>query len=218
MPTWSILIATLASRQVKLRRLLDVLLPQAETGGVEVVGLHNRAELLIGDYRQALLESARGEYVSFVDDDDMVEPDYVPVILKAMAEKPDYVAFQHAYYESGVRNPWPTITGLEHRTWHDGPDAYYRDVTHVNPVRTELARQASFVIPLRMYEDRQYDATIRKLARTQVVIPRVLYHYQHEWSDSVQWGIPEQPDVPPLAVVSPVFRWHEWSYEGASNL
>jgi hypothetical protein len=224
-PTWSILIATLSSRQDKLRRLLDVLLPQAEKdGNTEVVALHNFGERHIGDYRQRLLESARGEYVSYVDDDDMVEDDFVPVVMEAMAGQPDYIAFQHAYYEDGLRCPLPVITGLELGGWYNillsldrlgvGSRGYrepgmYRDVTHINPVKASIARQAIFGTWPGRPDDLRYVETIRRVARTQVVIPRVLYHYYHSSADSVQYGLPEQPRIPPLEVDSPAFRW--WS-------
>jgi hypothetical protein len=87
---WSVLIATLASRKAKLARLLGVLLPQAEAHGrVEVLGLHNNGERGLGDYKQALLEAAAGEYVSFADDDDLVEPDFVAAVTGCMAAGPD---------------------------------------------------------------------------------------------------------------------------------
>lgn len=213
----------MSSRQEKLKRLLDVLLPQAEkAGNAEVVALHNFGERHVGEYRQALLESAGGEYVSYVDDDDMVEPDFVPVIMEAMAGRPDYIAFQHAYYVDGNRWPLPVITGLELGGWYDvlpsldrlgveprGQQApgMYRDVTHINPVKASIARQAVFGTWPGKPDDRRYVETIRRLARTQVSIPRVLYHYFHSASDSVQCGLPEQPRIPPLDVDSPVFRW-----------
>ena len=49
--------------------------------------------------RQALLEDARGDYVSFVDDDDMVEPDFVPAVTAAQIE------FMMKLYAAGERDP-----------------------------------------------------------------------------------------------------------------
>jgi hypothetical protein len=231
---WSILIATLSSRQEKLRRLLDVLLPQAEKAGdVEVVALHNFGERHVGEYRQVLLDSARGAYVSYVDDDDMVEQDLVESVRSAMGQRlaPDYIAFQHAYYVDGIREPLPVITGLELGGWYNvfpsldrlgvAPSldrlgtaprrpqepGMYRDVTHINPVLTRIARQAVFGTWPGRPDDQRYVSGIRRIARTQVVIPRVLYHYYFSTSDSVQIALPPQPRIPPLAVDSPVFRW-----------
>lgn len=218
MPTWSILIATLTYRQELLLRLLGVLLPQAEKfpGQVEVVALRNRGALSIGEYRQLLLDGARGEYVSFVDDDDLVEADFVPVVLEAMKGKPDYVAFRNQVYWSGEPDPRPTITGLSYGGFYDTAEAYIRDVTHVNPARTELARQAGFGKE-KSAEDFAYDNALRPLLKTEAVIDRVLYRYyvsQANSSTQVMGGPPRgllARVVPIPQVRSPAFRWHEES-------
>jgi glycosyltransferase involved in cell wall biosynthesis len=99
---WSILCCTLSSRHAKFLNLMDVLLPQCEKDGrVEVVALHNDGERSIAEYRQALLEDARGDYVSFVDDDDMIEDDFVAAVTGVTGGFPDYIAFWHAYYSGG---------------------------------------------------------------------------------------------------------------------
>ena len=212
-PLWSVLIATLASRQTKLARLLDVLLPAAEVdGGIEVVALHNNGERSVGAYRQALLEDARGEYVSFVDDDDLVEDGedgYIPAVAAAMrGTHPDYIAFQHAYYEDGKRDPHPVVTGIGYNGWYDTPTEYVRDITHVNPVRAVLARKAGFT-DMGSGEDYAYDTRLRPLLRTEARIDRALYHYFHSWSDSVQARLAAHDHTPRLTVTSPVFRWSD---------
>ena len=170
-----------------LAGLLSVLLPQCEADGhVEVLGLFNNGERPLGTYRQALLEAARGEYVSFVDDDDMVDPDFVPLVAAAMrASGPDYVAFRHAYYEDGVRDPHVVVTGLSYGGWYDTAAEFVRDITHINPARTVLARRAGFTA-MGSGEDADYDARLRPLLATEAGIDRVLYHYYHSPSDSVQ--------------------------------
>jgi hypothetical protein len=209
---WSILCATLSSRQAKFLDLMSVLLPQAEADGqVEVVGLHNDGERTLADYRQALLQDARGEYLSFLDDDDMVEPDFVAAVTAAMEGRPDYVAFHHAYWEGGVRDPRPVVTGMGHGGWHDTAQALFRDVTQINPVRSVIARQADFRAETGAMEDWAYVAAVRPLLHTQTEIPRVLYHYRHDPRDSNQYGLKPHAHAPRPQVSSPCFRWHEWS-------
>jgi glycosyltransferase involved in cell wall biosynthesis len=186
---WSICIPTLASREQKLLGLLQLLLPQAEAckDGVEVIALHNNGERPLADIRQDLLMSARGTYISFVDDDDRVADDFVPVIAAAMAGgKADYVAFQHALYEDGVLQPMTVHTGIQYNGWYDDPPRAVRDVTHINPVRATIARQADFRTAGHEWEDRAYVSAIRPLLHTQVSIERVMYHYYHSVSDSSQ--------------------------------
>ena len=223
-PKWSILIPTTAAREDRFLDLLGVLLPQAEArlgAGymIEVVALRNCGGLSLpelGQLRQALLEDARGEFLSFVDDDDMVEQDFIPAVLEAIGTAPvppDYVAFRHAYYEGGQRDPRPVITGLQHGGWADTPVAMYRPVTHINPVRAELARNAGFH-STEGPEDYPYDVALSELlrGRPQAEVQRVLYHYRHNWQDSVQAGsVPRLSGTPLPPVSSPCFRWHPWS-------
>lgn len=217
---WSICIATLASRKLKLARLLDVLLPQAEAvwPQVEVLALHNNGERGgPGPVKQDLLMAATGEYFSIVDDDDMVEPDYVPVILAAMWESgADYIAFDHAYYHDGARHPKTVRTGLDMPGWgnrHLDQELPYlaRDVTQVNPVRLELARQGDFTAKSAGFEDWSWVEMVRPLLKTQARIDRILYHYYYNSGDTNQRGLAPHTYDERLAVNSPVFRWVEAS-------
>lgn len=210
---WSVLVPTLSSRQQKFLRLLGVLLPQCERHGqVEVVALQNDGEKDIAGYRQALLEDARGDYVSYVDDDDMVEADFVAAVTTAMDGWPDMVAFRVAYYEDGKLNPRPTITGIRYDRWYDTDQAMIRDVTHINPVRSVIAKHADFRVPHgNGREDWSYVSGVRPLLRTQAEVPRVLYHYRHSSSDSVQFGLKAHAHAPRPVITSPALRWHPWS-------
>lgn len=227
---WSVLVPTLSSRQGKFLDLMSILLPQCEADGrVEVVALHNDGERDIAEYRQALLENARGEYLSFFDDDDEPEPDFVAAVTHAMRPhalhgpvagnppsltpaRPDFIAFQVAYYENGVREPRPTVTGLQHDRWHDTDTAMIRDITHINPVRSVLAKQADFGMKYgNGKEDWSYRSQLRPLLETQAEIPRVLYHYRHDTGDSVQYKLKPHAHASRPVIASPAFRWHEWS-------
>lgn len=216
---WSILCPTLAPRRDRFLRLMDVLLPQAEQypGEVEVVALFNYGQPLQA-LRQELLNSARGEFVSFVDDDDLVSEDFVAAVLRALQAQPDadYVAFRHAYYQRGRLYPLPVVTGLQYSGWYNTSDALVRDITCINPVRTELARQAGFERPAGRYEDRGYVQALRpRLAdRKQAVIEKVLYHYYHDPSDSASRFSARSGSGPRPQLASPAFRWHPLSEEG----
>lgn len=211
-PLWSVLIPTLATRTGVLAELLKVLLPQCEAhGGVEVVGLFNHSP--VGVARQALLDAARGEYVSFVDDDNLVEDNYVAAITTAMGTRPDYVAFEHAYYVDGIRQPCRIVTGIGYDGWHSGYDnagwqLLVRDITHINPARRDLALRSRFP-PMGTGEDYAYIAGLRPLLRSQVTIGRVLYHYLHRPADSAQHGLAAGPAEPRPVITSPCFRWIE---------
>lgn len=217
-PKWSICILTVTSREQRFLALADELLSQIGPGGrpVEVVALRNPGGLTmpeVGALRQALLDDAQGEFVSFVDDDDWVERDYVSAVMHALSCAPepvDFVAFWHAYHRNGFREPRPVVTGLQHGGWYDTPQELVRDITHINPVRTAIARKAGFRAT-EGAEDYPYDAALRELLKDsrQVEIRRVLYYYFHSDASSVQNGsVPVVEPGPRPAILSPFFRWH----------
>jgi hypothetical protein len=209
-PLWTILIATLASRRDKLARLLAHLLPQCETDGrVEVLGFWDNGERPVAVKRQALLMSAAGRYVSFVDDDDTVDPRFVAEVALAMTADPDYVAFEHAYYVSGVRQPQRVMTGLHHKTWFSTAEVLARDITHINPVRTSIAQHADFTAEGEGAEDWIYTTVVRRLAETEAEAApgRALYHYFHDPADSAQHELAPHLGYPRLDVTSSCFRW-----------
>jgi glycosyl transferase family 2 len=220
-PDWSLLIATATARAAALTRLLAILAPQAEqaAGRVEVVALRNAGGLDtegLARIRQALLDEARGEWVSYADDDDTVEPDFIPAVLAAMAARPDaeFVAFGNRY--STAHAPGLHIdvtTGLRFGGWYDNGRAAIRDITHINPVRAATARAAGGFTGGHPGEpeDRRYVGRLRAAlaGRPEAAIDRILYHYHHDPACSVQFRTVPHADGGPLpAPPGPWFRWH----------
>lgn len=217
-PLWSLLICTVESRRDLLAALLDVLLPQCEADGrVEVIGCHDAGHphggAPVGTKRQALLDAAAGEYVSYVDDDDMVEPDFVAACAQAMDAAPDFVAFEHHYYVDGHLDA-RVVTGLQYPEPADlapapggGPPILVRPVTHINPVRRALTSQVRFPAMAGAGEDRDWVLQVWPRLHTQADAGRVLYHYRHRSGDSVQRTLGPPCGLPRLQVDSPCFRW-----------
>jgi glycosyltransferase involved in cell wall biosynthesis len=57
-----------------------------------LVSIDNRQKK-ISDKRNELLDRAKGDYVVFIDDDDLVPSYYIYELLKAIEAKPDCVGF-----------------------------------------------------------------------------------------------------------------------------
>jgi hypothetical protein len=190
---WTILIATQGRRAAQLQRLLAGLLPQAEAAGgqVKVLALWNNGERRLGEVRQDLLWHATGTYVSFVDDDDEVPPYYVSAVLPLLDGTVDYIGWRMQCYIDGVAAK-PTIHSLRYSGWHDDEDGYYRDITHLNPVRRQLALLGDFRTA--WPEDSTWVASLRGHVRTEAFIDRPMYLYRYSSSDSVQ-------DTGPVEVV-----------------
>jgi len=100
---WSILICQIPERWHSSQPLLYSLLETqavARMSDIELLVLLDNKRRPVGAKRNALLDAARGEYVSFIDDDDMVAPDYVRRIHDALLQAkrsdklPDVVCFE----------------------------------------------------------------------------------------------------------------------------
>jgi hypothetical protein len=191
-PTWSILVPTLGERRALFERLMAGLLPQldAYAGRVRVIGWHNNGSPSLPKIRQTMVDQAETDYLSFVDDDDIVSPDYVHQIVAAIDQRPDYVGFQVQCYSDGAP------TGVAHHSlaytrWRNYPGRYERDISHLNPIRTVLARRADFTqARAGTAEDRAWAAQLRRgqVLHTQVVLPSILYHYLYSTSKSAGVG------------------------------
>lgn len=184
-PTWTILVASLAQRHESLNRLLRTLLPQL-VDDTSVLVLVNRGERPLGVVRQDLVAHATTDYVSFVDDDDDVPAYHVQAVRAALRERPDYVGWRMQCWVNDEQLK-PTYHSLRYPTWSDDEHGFYRDVSHLNPVRRDLALLGDFRLgdpP----EDVSWAAQLRGHLQTEVYVDRVMYHYHHRSTDSTWSG------------------------------
>lgn len=97
---WSILIAAIPSRYHSAHKLLFSLLEQqsvARMPDVELLYFMDNRRRSVGAKRNALLSMAMGDYISFIDDDDAVAPNYVGMlheaIVRARKDSVDVICF-----------------------------------------------------------------------------------------------------------------------------
>jgi hypothetical protein len=223
-PLLSVLVATLARREERFLDLMANLTKQAEDAPapVEIVAYQNSGQHPLAVYREALLKDARGKYLCYVDDDDEVPPWYADEICAALAAGPDVVAFEQ--YCTGTGCP-RTFFGLQYGgapyspvMMEDGGVAYLRAYSHVQPVRTEIAQQASFLDhsgARHTGEDYLFAASVIPVlierGSREARINKVMYSYL--WmsaGESTQQG--RQPgardsDHARPRISSPCFRW-----------
>jgi hypothetical protein len=210
-PTWTILVPTLGERRPLFERLMTGLLPQLDpfAGRVRVVGWHNNGSPSLPKIRQRMIERATTDYVSFVDDDDLVSPEYVAEIVAALETRPDYVGFQVQCYSDSA----PTAVAyhsLEFTRWRNLPGRFERDISHINPIRTALARRANFARTRPGgAEDRDWAGQLRRaqVLRTQVVVPRIMYHYLFT-TTGTRWQKPRDITTGERSTIAhPHFTW-----------
>lgn len=208
MPKLSILIATVGRRNDSLHRLLAQLMPQTEGKEVEVIAYWNNGERSIGDIRQSLLEEATGEYTCFIDDDDMVPDYYIPEILSALGE--DYVGFEVELFEKDKQMP-RVFHSIRYGVWHQDDTGYYRGITHLNPIKRELAIQGQFG-KQGIGEDESWARSMMSLAKTENYIDKIMYYYHHDADETMfggaykPWAKYKRPEYGHTN-----FRWHPLS-------
>lgn len=211
-PLWTILVPTIGQREDLFMRLMNVLTPQLDAygGGVRVLAWRNNGAPSLGHIRDGLVRAAGSEYVSFVDDDDLVPNYYVSEIMSALRERPDHVGFQLDYSTDGVGHEIVDHS-IRHGRWHRGYDGQLlRDLTHIDPIRRDLAMWGSFVTnrPHRA-EDRHWVKQVRQHIATEVYIDKIMYYYLWR-QDTTAWQRPQ--DIVPKSgrptVDSPYFAWH----------
>ncbi len=181
-PLLSILMATMPSRRAIKQRITAQLARQFLDlhAPAEVQMIDDEAPGQVGAKRQRLLERATGDYVAFVDDDDLLAPDYLARILAALESRPDVVGI---VVKITLRDePLPRIPFTEHSLRHrDVPDKAgngpHRVPNHLNPMRRDLALQAGYR-DMSWGEDTDFALRVLPLLQTEVFTgPEWLYHY-----------------------------------------
>ena len=118
----SILIPSLEERRKTLEQLKTELANQIGKRNVEVLSLSDNRQMSIGQKRNMLLTQSTGEYVAFVDDDDMVSPDYIEKVLNALTKNPDCSSLTgEIVFSDGYSRPF--IHSLRYTQWiedHEG--------------------------------------------------------------------------------------------------
>ena len=84
----TVLIPTLSSRSNYLKPLLAELTYQIQNKPVQVLWLGDNKSMSIGEKRNSLLSMAKGEFISFIDDDDEISENYISTLLSAIKDNP----------------------------------------------------------------------------------------------------------------------------------
>jgi hypothetical protein len=181
---WSILIVTIPERSFSLACLLGVLQPQvARYEDVEIIVKENPG-YPIGDMRRTMMELATGEYINFIDDDDMVPSDYVGKIYPLL-DGVDYIGFVAHVCINGSYQFCSFNTIQNDRWWEVGEKpplvGWQRDIVHLNPIRRELALRGE--MSGGRWEDKRWADSLRALhiVRTEhyIPLPDVMYFYYY---------------------------------------
>ena len=178
---WSIGILTLPQRKEKLDKLLwylEYIMPYGYNHRVEIIINEDDGTKSVGQKRNEVLDKAKGKYISFIDDDDIVQSCYLSKIcMKLDKDLYDGIGFWGIYYVS--ENPVMQFNHANVNGGHFKKDGkQFRPLNHLNPVRTKIAREIRF--PDKNFaEDADYcDRLLASgLVKEEFVFDEVMYHY-----------------------------------------
>lgn len=178
---WTIGILTLPQRKSKLNNLLNVITqntPFTSAKNIEIIVNLDSGLKSVGAKRNEILDSAKGKYISFIDDDDLVSQNYIlDILIKLKTNLYDGIGFYGLYYVSGVETMVFNHANSNNGNYKEN-DIQYRPLNHLNPVRTEIARKIRF--PEKNYgEDSDYSDKLleSKLIKNEYVFENIMYHY-----------------------------------------
>ena len=179
----SILICTVPSRvRSFLPKIITSLEKQLPKKDVEILYFGDNKMRSIGEKRNDLLRLAQGEYVVFVDDDDRVEPDYIPQILHAIQSNADVICFD-VMCSIGGHGAKVVKYDAKFPMDRDCKEHYERLPNHIMCIKKELAIKVGF--PDKSFaEDQDFAKRLRPLIKRQARIKKVLYWYDFSHATS----------------------------------
>lgn len=206
--TWDILTTTIPHRHAALLGLLADLNRQlaqpALQAHVGVIVYRDNLTVSYGAKTRALLEASQAEYVSVVDDDDLLAPDGVARICAALTGRPDYVGFPVLWTRDG--KPQLRVEhSLRHGGWGAEEGVLKRDISEKNPMRRELALLGTW--------DGGYEAEARWAAsvratgrvRTEKWLDEPVYFYRESTADTFKTDRQPWPEHAILPI--PAYPW-----------
>lgn len=174
----SILIPTLPRRKEMFDKLVEELGRQSNPE-VQLIS-NNNETLSIGAKRNLLLEASTGEYVCFIDDDDMISSTYIDDIMTAIRTSPDCVSLRGVMTTYG-ENPEMFEHSLRYSAWitTTNPIKYERYPNHLNVIRASIAKQFKFP-EINFGEDHKWAEQVHLsgLIKDEYYLDKVLYNYQ----------------------------------------
>ena len=173
----SILIPSLNERNVKLENLKSELNQQIDRKSVQVISMVDDRQLSIRQKRNMLLNQSSGEYVAFIDDDDLISKDYIEKVLNGVKNNPSCssltgrIIFSDGYSRSFIHS-------LKYDRWIDDHESkvYYRPPNHLNAVKRDIAKAVGFP-SINVGEDRYFSMGIKSLLKKEEWIDGVIYQY-----------------------------------------
>ena len=181
----SILILTLPTRIDSYARLIKSLNLQVIQNNlinrVQILTLCDTKEISVGEKRNILLNKSCGKYVCFIDDDDLIAPDYLIKIINAISSNADVITFCGDYVENTIRTPFSI--SMVHKGNYNHTNIFYRLPNHLCPVKRQIALSCQFT-DKNFGEDSDYADKINIHLKNEYHIQDKLYFYMYDANTS----------------------------------
>lgn len=176
--TLSILIPHLKAYDPYLKRLREVLEPQMDQD-MELIIWADDGRVSIGEKRNWLLQKAKGEYVCFIDSDDLVSHNYVDLLMQGIELGVDCCSLRGEITFDG-KNPKPFIHSIKYRAYKEVNGVYERFPNHLNCIKANIAKQFRFP-SINHGEDTDWATQIFKsgLLKVEYWIEPTIYFYEY---------------------------------------
>lgn len=180
----SILIPTMSARNRLFQQVLAEIKRQAAECSeirTEILWEQDNGELTLGQKRNVLVDRCSGKYHCFIDDDDVLAPDYLKTFVPMITSGIEYdcASFVGAHYNKGKFNKL-FYHSLEYTEWAESTERFIRTVSPMNMIKTDIVRQVRYK-DIRNTEDHEFSKRLMKsgLLKTEYKINpnRPIYHY-----------------------------------------
>jgi len=188
----SIMILSIPSRiEQYLVPLYNKLLKQSNNiDSVEILCLIDNKSMSIGEKRQAILNSARGKWVGFIDDDDDISDDYIKSLLEAVILHPDGDVF--TFNQHCVVNGSEFVVNFSmnnpNERYIPGMQVVRRPPFHMCFWKSDIAKNTDFQ-DSSYGEDYNWCVKMYPKIQKEVHIPKYLHYYRYDdrISESIQY-------------------------------
>lgn len=191
----SILIPTIPERNKSFKKLYRNLLDQFDVcykshptlGEIEILFDDTmkflEGGLTVGSKRDNLVQSARGKYCCFIDDDEDPSPNYIETLLRLCAEDFDIVTFRSIFK---CDTYWSLVDMDLNAAWNEdmNPNGITkRSPFHICPIKTSIAQQFHFP-DINNAEDWAWMIQVLTKCKSQVHTDMILHQYNHSSKSS----------------------------------
>lgn len=199
-PKLSVLIPTITARETEANALFRDLEQRVIGKPVEILMLRDNRFHNLGEKRNQLLRAATGDYITFLDDDDVLLDDYFTLVLEATQSGADVITYDQWIVYDGMEGRVNCRLGYEPEAFAPGAVckrppwfwcAWKRDLATAYRVPQSFTDANGIT----HHEDLLWLRHLWLEATTEAHIPKVLHRYQFDSTKTtLQMALPFNAD------------------------